>query len=45
MAEWREIFMLDGALYITSAIFFMLFGSGSVQRWNMTKSHKDLQKL
>lgn len=41
MTEWRNVFVLDGSLYIASAIFFMYFGSGEVQRWNKVKSDDD----
>lgn len=42
MSEWRNVFILDGSLYIASAIFFMFFGSGEVQRWNKVKSDDGL---
>lgn len=41
ITEWRSVFVLDGSLYIASAIFFMFFGSGEVQRWNKVKSDDD----
>ncbi|CRL07878.1 CLUMA_CG020970, isoform A [Clunio marinus] len=41
--EWRMVFILDGVLYITSAIIFILFGSAEVQRWNKQGNyHKEL---
>jgi MFS transporter, ACS family, solute carrier family 17 (sodium-dependent inorganic phosphate cotransporter), other len=43
MDEWRQIFVLDGILYIVSAVFFMIFGSGEVQKWNRRDS-RDLVK-
>lgn len=45
MSEWRYIFALDGTLYIASALFFMLFGSAEVQKWNRKDSHNELLKL
>jgi MFS transporter, ACS family, solute carrier family 17 (sodium-dependent inorganic phosphate cotransporter), other len=45
MNEWRNVFILDGTLYILSAIFFMIFGSGEVQKWNKRDSYKDLMKI
>lgn len=32
--EWNQIFLISSALYVTSAITFMFFGSGQVQDWN-----------
>lgn len=32
--EWNQIFFISSAMYIFTAIFFMLFGSGEVQYWN-----------
>jgi len=45
MDEWQNIFIIDGTLYITSAVFFVLFGSGEVQKWNKRDSYKDLMKV
>lgn len=45
MSEWRNVFILDGALYIISAVFFMFFGSGEVQSWNRKESYKPLIKV
>ncbi|XP_055312815.1 sialin-like isoform X2 [Sitodiplosis mosellana] len=32
--EWNQVFLISSALYVTSAIAFMFFGSGKVQDWN-----------
>lgn len=34
MNEWNQIFLISSALYVTSAVLFMFFGSGKVQDWN-----------
>lgn len=33
-AEWRPIFMTGASLYIASAVYFILFGTGETQQWN-----------
>ena len=34
---WGEVFLLAAGIYIGCNIVFVLFGSGSVQRWNNPK--------
>ncbi|XP_068617628.1 uncharacterized transporter slc-17.2-like [Battus philenor] len=33
-AEWRPVFLTGASLYIASAIYFILFGTGETQSWN-----------
>lgn len=32
--QWRPVFFVGASVYIVSAIFFILFGSGQTQDWN-----------
>ena len=34
MEEWRNAFMVGGAVFIGSCIFFLIFGSADIQPWN-----------
>lgn len=38
MDEWQWIFFIGAFVYILPAIFFILFGSGDVQKWNEDRS-------
>ncbi|KAL3272616.1 hypothetical protein HHI36_014083 [Cryptolaemus montrouzieri] len=31
---WRIVFMISAGMYIATGIFFIIFGSGSIQKWN-----------
>lgn len=44
--EWNQIFFISSAMYIFTAISFMLFGSGEVQYWNdeSNKTKEDSQQ-
>jgi len=33
-AEWQNVFLVGGGLYMGTAVIFILFGSGHVQKWN-----------
>ncbi|XP_026495630.2 uncharacterized transporter slc-17.2-like [Vanessa tameamea] len=33
-AEWRPVFITGASLYIASALYFILFGTGETQPWN-----------
>lgn len=33
-AEWRPVFITGASLYIASAGYFILFGTGDTQSWN-----------
>ncbi|XP_063365579.1 uncharacterized transporter slc-17.2-like [Cydia amplana] len=33
-SEWRPVFMTGASLYIASAVYFILFGTGETQEWN-----------
>ncbi|CAK1586918.1 unnamed protein product [Parnassius mnemosyne] len=33
-AEWRPVFITGASLYIASAVYFILFGTGETQSWN-----------
>ncbi|XP_047521898.1 sialin-like isoform X1 [Pieris napi] len=32
--QWRPVFFIGASVYIVSAIFFILFGTGNIQSWN-----------
>lgn len=32
--EWRNIFIVGAAIYAGTALIFVIFGSGYVQKWN-----------
>lgn len=38
MKEWSYIFMIDAFLYIFTAIIFIIFGSGNIQKWNKSNA-------
>lgn len=38
--QWRPVFFVGASVYIVSAIFFIFFGTGEIQKWNF--SEKDL---
>ncbi|XP_014360058.2 uncharacterized transporter slc-17.2 [Papilio machaon] len=33
-AEWRPVFFTGASLYIASAVYFIIFGTGVTQQWN-----------
>ncbi|CAH0725773.1 unnamed protein product, partial [Brenthis ino] len=33
-AEWRPVFFTGASLYIASAVYFIIFGTGETQSWN-----------
>lgn len=41
MNEWQYIFIIGGIVYILPALFFMIFGSGEVQKWNEGRKSDD----
>lgn len=38
--QWRPVFFVGASVYIVSAIFFILFGTATIQPWNFPKSDK-----
>lgn len=40
-AEWNNLFMISGGIYIATAVVFLLFGSGDIQKWNTLKPEDD----
>lgn len=32
--EWNTIFRINAVFYVAPAVFFIIFGSGKVQKWN-----------
>lgn len=34
--DWRPVFFIGASVYIVSAIFFIIFGTGLIQNWNFT---------
>ena len=41
MDEWQYVFYIGAAVYIVPALFFIIFGSGEVQKWNEKKDDKE----
>ncbi|CAB3234050.1 unnamed protein product [Arctia plantaginis] len=39
--SWRPVFFLGASVYIVSAIFFIIFGTGNIQAWNFAPDDKD----
>ncbi|XP_034834570.1 sialin-like [Maniola hyperantus] len=39
--QWRPVFFVGASVYIVSAIFFILFGTGNTQDWNFIIKEKD----
>ncbi|CAB3253310.1 unnamed protein product [Arctia plantaginis] len=40
-AEWRPVFITGASLYIASACYFILFGTGETQSWNYVAPVED----
>ncbi|XP_072944697.1 sialin-like [Epargyreus clarus] len=40
-AEWRPVFLTGASLYIASAVYFILFGTGETQSWNYVTPAED----
>ncbi|XP_060804897.1 putative inorganic phosphate cotransporter [Amyelois transitella] len=40
-AEWRPVFFTGACLYIASAIYFILFGTGETQSWNYITAEEE----
>lgn len=38
--QWRPVFFIGASVYIVSAIFFILFGTGNIQDWNFSENDK-----
>lgn len=38
--QWRPVFFVGASVYVVSALFFILFGTGNIQPWNF--EHKDV---
>ncbi|CAG4951904.1 unnamed protein product [Colias eurytheme] len=38
--QWRPVFFIGASVYIVSAIFFILFGTGNIQPWNFISDDK-----
>ncbi|XP_050679097.1 putative inorganic phosphate cotransporter isoform X3 [Leptidea sinapis] len=43
-AEWRKVFFLSVAFYFLSNLFFILFFSGEVQKWNEPRTKITLEE-
>ncbi|XP_047535676.1 sialin-like [Vanessa atalanta] len=42
--QWRPVFFVGASVYVVSAIFFILFGTGNIQDWNFSESGKNESK-
>lgn len=42
--EWRPVFIIGGLVYITTAIFFIIFGTASIQPWNDMSNYSKEKK-
>ncbi|XP_041982503.1 uncharacterized protein LOC121735668 [Aricia agestis] len=36
--QWRPVFYIGASVYIVSAVFFMMFGTGQTQSWNFVET-------
>ncbi|XP_055372642.1 sialin [Condylostylus longicornis] len=41
LEQWKYVFFVGSAVYITPALFFMIFGTAAVQPWNFDKKNDD----
>ncbi|KAL4708983.1 hypothetical protein ACJJTC_005844 [Scirpophaga incertulas] len=42
--QWRPVFFIGASVYIVSAIFFIVFGTGNTQQWNFESNDSDGSK-
>lgn len=42
--SWRPVFFLGASVYMISAIFFIVFGTGNIQPWNFEPEDKDVKE-
>ncbi|XP_072944844.1 sialin-like isoform X2 [Epargyreus clarus] len=42
--QWRPVFFVGASVYIVSAIFFILFGTGNIQSWNFSNDETNEAK-
>ncbi|XP_049291666.1 sialin-like [Anopheles funestus] len=45
MEEWKYVFLLTASFYIVSGLFFTVFGSGKVQKWNEIKEQRTTEPV
>uniref|UniRef100_A0A182TBS6 Major facilitator superfamily (MFS) profile domain-containing protein n=1 Tax=Anopheles maculatus TaxID=74869 RepID=A0A182TBS6_9DIPT len=45
MEEWKYVFLLTAGFYIVSGVFFVIFGSGKVQKWNEIKERTTVETV
>lgn len=42
--HWRPVFFVGASVYVVSAIFFILFGTGNIQSWNFGREDTTEEK-
>ncbi|XP_053610391.1 sialin-like isoform X2 [Plodia interpunctella] len=42
--QWRPVFFVGASVYIVTAIFFVLFGTGEIQPWNFSNNDSKAAK-
>eukprot|EP00105_Crassostrea_gigas_P039163 XP_019923311.1 PREDICTED: sialin [Crassostrea gigas] len=45
IVEWRTVFYIGASIYLTSALFYLIFGSGELQKWAVEEKTLDVEEL
>lgn len=43
--EWQVVFYTAAAIYLASALFYMIFASGEVQKWAVEEKTQDVEEM
>lgn len=43
--EWRTVFYIGASIYLTSALFYLIFGSGELEKWAVEEKTLDVEEL
>lgn len=43
--EWQVVFYIAAAIYLASALFYLIFGSGELQKWAVEEKTLDVEEL
>lgn len=44
-SEWQTVFYIAAAIYLGSAVFYLIFSSGDLQKWAMEEKTIELEEL
>ncbi|XP_061194089.1 sialin-like [Saccostrea echinata] len=44
-SEWQVVFYIAAAIYLGSALFYLIFGSGQLQKWAMEEKTIEVEEL